>query len=300
MAEKLGNDQVTELERHMVRVPTVSIGMPVYNGEKYIREALDSLLSQTFADFELVISDNASSDQTQSICEEYAAKDYRVRYVRQRLNIGAGKNFEYVLDHSSGKYFMWAAHDDVWADNWIEALVSEMRAGDFAVRGSIRFIRGNNILVERQPPNYKKGDYIRFYLAEETTMNARNFYIYGLFDRKKLLRMDRFPLSYDYYPDFLFTFQMLEKGDLRAVSGTFQIYRMHAKNTGTEMMQKNLGFARLIYKVHPARYYRQYFNIAPVGIKPLLVVLSPIKHTHNQLHLWWRGFKTIILKIENI
>jgi len=72
--------------------------MPVYNGEKYIREALDSLLAQTFTDFELIISDNASTDGTQVICEEYAARDPRIRYVRQRENRGAVANFRFVLD----------------------------------------------------------------------------------------------------------------------------------------------------------------------------------------------------------
>lgn len=93
-------------------IPKVSIGMPVYNGEKFIRGALDSLLVQTFTDFELIISDNASTDNTERICQEYAAKDNRIRYVRQLKNVGPVANFKYVLDEAVGVYFMWAAHDD--------------------------------------------------------------------------------------------------------------------------------------------------------------------------------------------
>ncbi|WNC86000.1 glycosyltransferase family 2 protein [Thermosynechococcus sp. QKsg1] len=89
----------------------LSIGMPVYNGAKFIREALDSLLAQTFTDFELIISDNASTDETEAICREYAAKDKRIRYVRQAQNLGAAANFKYVLDEARGEYFMWAAAD---------------------------------------------------------------------------------------------------------------------------------------------------------------------------------------------
>jgi glycosyltransferase involved in cell wall biosynthesis len=100
--------------------PTVSIGMPVYNGAKYIKEALDSLLAQTYTDFELIISDNASTDSTQAICEEYASKDNRIRYIRQNENIGAVKNFQFVLDESVGEYFMWAAHDDLWGKSFID------------------------------------------------------------------------------------------------------------------------------------------------------------------------------------
>lgn len=99
--------------------PKVSIGMPVYNGEKYIREALDSLLAQTFTDFELIISDNASTDGTEAICREYVARDLRIRYVRQSENRGAAANFQFVLDESRGDYFMWAAADDSWLPTFL-------------------------------------------------------------------------------------------------------------------------------------------------------------------------------------
>ena len=99
--------------------PAVSIGMPVYNGEKYIREALDSLLAQTFTDFELIISDNCSGDNTAKICQEYVTKNTRVRCIRQNKNIGASANFEFVLNQAKGKYFMWAAFDDYWLPDFI-------------------------------------------------------------------------------------------------------------------------------------------------------------------------------------
>jgi glycosyltransferase involved in cell wall biosynthesis len=100
-------------------VPEVSIGMPVFNGEGSICRALDSLLSQTFVNFELLISDNASTDNTGEICKRYAKKDKRIVYIRQPENIGIGYNFLYVLKHSRGKYFMWAPVDDIWAPDFI-------------------------------------------------------------------------------------------------------------------------------------------------------------------------------------
>ena len=102
-------------------LPMVSIGMPVYNGAKYIRDALDSLLRQTFTDFELIISDNASSDQTEEICREYAEHDVRVIYFRQKENIGAALNFQFVLDHARANVFMWAAYDDEWTKNYLKS-----------------------------------------------------------------------------------------------------------------------------------------------------------------------------------
>lgn len=93
-------------------IPKVSIGVPVFNGEKYLPAALNSLLRQDFENFELIISDNASTDGTQEICQQYAAKDKRVRYVRNATNIGASGNYNQVFTLSRGEYFKWAAHDD--------------------------------------------------------------------------------------------------------------------------------------------------------------------------------------------
>lgn len=114
------------MENTTTNPPKVSIGMPVYNGEPFIREALDSLLAQTFTDFELIISDNGSTDNTAVICQEYAAKDARIRHVRQAENRGALANFHFVLDGAVGDYFMWAAADDVWLPDYIGACVDSM------------------------------------------------------------------------------------------------------------------------------------------------------------------------------
>lgn len=93
-------------------VPTVSIGLPVYNGEKYLRLALDCIVQQEFADFELIISDNASTDGTQEICQEYAARDKRLRYFRNESNTGAAANFNRVFELAQAEFFKWATHDD--------------------------------------------------------------------------------------------------------------------------------------------------------------------------------------------
>ncbi len=103
--------------------PRVSLGMPVYNGENFLEQALDSLLSQTFEDFELVVSDNASTDRTEEICREYATRDRRIRYYRQEKNIGAANNFNYVFELSRGEYFKWTAHDDLCAPSFIAECV---------------------------------------------------------------------------------------------------------------------------------------------------------------------------------
>lgn len=106
-----------------LRRPRVSIGMPVYNGEEYLEAAITSILTQTFTDFELIISDNASTDRTQTICEEFAARDARVRYCRTAKNIGAMRNFNRVFELAGGEYFKWAAHDDLLEPDFLAQCV---------------------------------------------------------------------------------------------------------------------------------------------------------------------------------
>ena len=93
--------------------PRASIGLPVYNGERFLRETLDSLLAQTYSDFELVISDNASTDRTEAICRAYADKDRRVRCYRNKENLGAAFNYRRVFELATGTYFKWATADDL-------------------------------------------------------------------------------------------------------------------------------------------------------------------------------------------
>ncbi|MEE8305755.1 MAG: glycosyltransferase family 2 protein [Gammaproteobacteria bacterium] len=111
--------------RHPVcnRTPMVSIGLPVYNGAAFLGAALDSLLGQSFEDFELIISDNASTDRTEAICREYAARDQRIRYHRQKENHGAIWNFNHVFGLSHGKFFKWAAYDDVCRSTFLAQCV---------------------------------------------------------------------------------------------------------------------------------------------------------------------------------
>jgi glycosyltransferase involved in cell wall biosynthesis len=110
------------------KAPLVSIGLPVRNGERYLAEALDSLLNQTFTDFELIVSDNASEDTTPMICEEYAARDPRIRYQREDRNRGAAWNFNNTFHLARGRYFKWAAHDDVCLPELLSRCVSVLAA----------------------------------------------------------------------------------------------------------------------------------------------------------------------------
>lgn len=113
--------------------PLVSIGLPVYNGERFLRLALDSLLAQDYENFELIISDNASTDTTAEICHQYMTMDNRIRYVRNDVNLGAAINFNRVFELSVGKHFMWAAHDNIWDKSYISKCVFKLEENPTAV-----------------------------------------------------------------------------------------------------------------------------------------------------------------------
>jgi glycosyltransferase involved in cell wall biosynthesis len=103
--------------------PRVSIGLPVYNGQRYLQQTLDSILGQTCTDFELVISDNASTDRTPDICAAAAARDGRIKYHRNPVNLGAAPNYNLVFEHSSGAYFKLADYDDLLPPTFVAECV---------------------------------------------------------------------------------------------------------------------------------------------------------------------------------
>jgi glycosyltransferase involved in cell wall biosynthesis len=108
--------------------PKVSVGLPVYNGEKFVKQALDSLLNQDFDGFEIILCDNASTDATEEICRAYAAQDRRIRYYRNDSNIGAAPNYRRVFQLAHGEYFKWFAHDDICLPTFLSRCYATMRA----------------------------------------------------------------------------------------------------------------------------------------------------------------------------
>ena len=110
-----------------MQIPKVTVGLPVYNGEKYLHNAIDRILRQDYKDFDLVICDNASTDKTQEICQAYAAKDPRIRYFRNETNIGLAANHNRTFELSRGEFFKWAAHDDDFPPTMLGRLVREFQ-----------------------------------------------------------------------------------------------------------------------------------------------------------------------------
>lgn len=171
--------------------PWTSIGMPVFNGEKYIQQALDSLLAQSYANFELNISDNASSDGTEEICRAYVTKDNRVRYHRNPQNVGLMENWRRVLQLASGEYFMWAACDDCWSTTYLETLLKCLLAEPNAVLAAPRTLF---IDADGTPRNLDPDDAPARYpdnigIAKQLLQQHAHGWLHGLFRRDTLLRL---------------------------------------------------------------------------------------------------------------
>lgn len=113
--------------------PVLAIGMPVFNGERYLESTVESILAQDFVDFELVISDNGSTDATADICAQYAAGDARIRYIRHDQNRGAAWNYNYVFQITDSEFFKWAACDDLLAPEYASECLSLLRVNPEAV-----------------------------------------------------------------------------------------------------------------------------------------------------------------------
>lgn len=179
--------------------PKVSIGLFTRNGGKTIARTLDTLLAQTFPDFELIISDNVSTDDTFRICKEYAVKDSRIHYIRQEKGLSAAENQTFVLQQARGEYFMWASDDDLWAPNFIKVLLEKLQKNpeyDVAM-GSYDLLWSNGNLKYKVVFN---GDLDTTKQTHEQVFKKMIFdspihvFIYGLYRRNFLLSiMRRFP-----------------------------------------------------------------------------------------------------------
>ena len=135
------------------KAPRVFIGLPVYNGARFLAGVLDSLLAQSFTDFTLLISDNASTDETRRICEEFAARDSRVRYVRHPKNMGAPRNWNYVAEAAVGEYFKWATGNDRCSPDMLARCVAALDADPTAVLS-----QGRTCLVDEDSDESKEYD----------------------------------------------------------------------------------------------------------------------------------------------
>lgn len=201
--------------------PLITIGLPVFNGGEHIREAIDSILAQSFSQFRLIISDNCSTDNTYLIINEYKAKDPRISVVRHPSNIGGLENLLHLTKNIETPYFMWFAHDDVMENNFLEVCVkifTEDSDIDMAFTGIRNIdINGNSI---REYPDYHKIPHetsviglIKFIFEPEYHGQANLIYsLYKTTFLIKSLKQNINTLKTEWGPDVAFLFSLLASG----------------------------------------------------------------------------------------
>lgn len=212
--------------------PKVSIGMPVFNGEETIKRAIESILSQTYTNFELIISDNGSTDSTGKICNEYRNKDKRIKFIRQEKNKGWYFNFKFVLDLTSSEYFVWLSDDDYWESTFLEDNIKILDSNPNVV-GSIGIVQylteiKNNTSIQKFKDRFRDknsnfrsyqhvasvyGTYLkkaRYYLR----FNQASF-IYAVFRTEKLRKSWNTNLVSPW--DLILLLSILKEGDFHVI-----------------------------------------------------------------------------------
>ncbi len=201
----------------------ISIGMPVYNGEPFIYDAIASLLRQTHTNFELIISNNCSTDRTREICLEFSRNDSRIKYFEQSTNLGAVRNFSFVKTIAEGDFFMWASADDRWGEDFIASCLQTLSRHPRAV-GAItetRFGAEASPDIGCRPLTSNLKFFRRYKFLLNPGPNTR---FYSLFRASAIADMDLD--KYDFHAgDWAFIFDMLSQGKLHKNPDYLGLYK---------------------------------------------------------------------------
>ncbi|EIT84620.1 glycosyl transferase family protein [Fictibacillus macauensis ZFHKF-1] len=208
----------------------ITIGLPIYNGEKYLSEALDSLLAQSYQDYIIVIYDNGSNDATEEICRAYAQQDDRISYVRHERNRGTVVNFNELVYQTTTEYFMWAACDDLWSPNYIEKCLAQLEKHPTAVmcQSDIQYMDKDGHITSVTSHFMDTTDLTVMERMEEC-LRFRSWIIYGLY-RTEQLKKTRI-LTEIYGADIVLGVEVLLLGDVVKAEEVYLSYRVQPKTT---------------------------------------------------------------------
>ncbi len=204
----------------------LTIGIPVYNADKYITDALDSLLNQTYGNFVIIISDNASTDNTEEICKKYEKKDSRIKYIRKKENIGMKHNFLSILKLAKTEFFMWAASDDLWHKDFIRTLITNLENNKKSISAFCPYVYFNDnkefeakIRIHKFSSKYKILSLLHFLFYRDP---SKDVFLYGIHRTKEIEYinfLNRWPFIKNYIVDLAYPacFYILAKGKLDIV-----------------------------------------------------------------------------------
>ena len=242
----------------------VTIGVPVYNGAPFLDDCLRSLINQTYRNIEIIISDNNSSDDTHEMCVKYSSMDSRIRYVRQRTNIGSIKNFKFLAKQAKGEYFMWAGADDILDLNWIESLLKISVQHKCLAFGVVQYIdqagncidsAANKILLE-----FNGGGLSRQIKYIYTPwLYGKMILCWGLFPKDKLIRVinESFDKRWGGSVDIIFVFNVLRMCNVVSQKEVVLKKRNHKASESSI----NAGASRGRSKKRYANFLKSCFNV---------------------------------------
>lgn len=218
-------------------MPVITVGMPIYNGERFAEASIRSVLDQTFDDFELLISDNASTDRSEEICQDYAARDPRIRYWRNPTNIGAAANYNRLFAEARSPYFRWSNADDLLAPSLHESCLRALQGEPAAVlaAGRTAFIDENG----RQSREYddqlhlvqsSPSERLRMFLEKVGLTNV----IYGLMRTDALGRTDLMGDGSIPAADTVMMGQLAIHGKFLQIDEVLFFRRMHAESSSAD------------------------------------------------------------------
>lgn len=269
----------------------ISIGLPVYNGEDYLADAVLSILAQTYDDFELVICDNASSDGTERISREFAAADPRVRYVRNEKNLGACPNFNRAFELCDSEYFKWAAHDDLLSPHYLAKCMAALEEHPEAVMcyTDVSVIDENGVEVTRerdQHPGTVEDSPSRRFSSVIMPARINDSAIFGVY-RSRFLKDSPLLRSYN-GSDRLLVAIMAMQGQFVHVPEPLFLNRHHDQRISfdktVEKIQTRMDAKNAGRKTYPLwRLYADYFGAVNSSVSSRAERLRCFGH----LARWW-------------
>jgi len=231
--------------------PLITVGMPSYNKAPYLSEAIESILAQSYTNFELVISDDRSSDGSAEICAAYAQRDSRVRFVSQPDNLGMIANFDFVLNEAKGEYFMWFSADDRVDPNWLETCLKACDEGGVIGFGQVADVRQDGSIKRRYPLSSVTGSRLSRICSLYWTMLQECNMLHGVTRTERVRKMGGLrPYAFAGIAfDFLYVWDSALQGELIAKPCAW-LYKRDSINNG--LIQRAGRGSLLLHALWPA------------------------------------------------
>lgn len=273
----------------MKAFPLVSVGLPTYNRAATLKRAIESVLAQDYPNFELIISDNASTDETQIICEDFCRREVRIRYLRQSSNIGLTANFQSVLKGAQGEFFMWLADDD-WIDpDYVSQCLSHLVESPdcVLVAGREKCYRGAELIYEERALNLPQNSGSARVLAYFRQVKTNGIF-YGLMPRSAL---EEIPPLDILGGDWLFLSRVAFRGKMKTLNDVCIHRSLGGLSQNAESMAQFYSLSNFAK--------RNIFLIVALKVFKDIAWESPVFRSLGVASRWFLAFRSAIAILSN-